>query len=228
MLKISASNFGPIIEGTVELKPLTVFVGPNNAGKSYMAMLIYSLFKAMPRGAGIAPYFRDFGRDFTSIASRRLFSPYQLGLEDEITREQQDEFLTWARELPNSSSKEHRRILISELPQFFKDLTRRAIDQSAEDFADALERELQRCFGATISDLNCTFEPSQPFKIRINRQQPPWEVGIASSNGAIELNLESSTCGVHVEGVERFTKCGNATVARARILPDHFMFLLEQ
>ena len=49
MLKISASNFGPIIEGTVELKPLTVFVGPNNSGKSYMAMLIYSLLNQFPR-----------------------------------------------------------------------------------------------------------------------------------------------------------------------------------
>ena len=43
MLTVSVENFGPIREGTVELRPLTVFVGPNNTGKSYMAMLIYAV-----------------------------------------------------------------------------------------------------------------------------------------------------------------------------------------
>ena len=46
MLKISVKDFGPIIEGTVDLKPLTLFVGPSNAGKSYLAMLIYSLMQS--------------------------------------------------------------------------------------------------------------------------------------------------------------------------------------
>lgn len=46
-LRISVENFGPICEGTFELKPLTIFVGPNNAGKSYMAFLVYALSKAL-------------------------------------------------------------------------------------------------------------------------------------------------------------------------------------
>ena len=46
MLKISVKDFGPIIEGTVDLKPLTLFVSPSNAGKSYLAMLIYSLMQS--------------------------------------------------------------------------------------------------------------------------------------------------------------------------------------
>ena len=36
-LKLAVKNFGPIREGEVEFKPLTVFIGPNNSGKSYMA-----------------------------------------------------------------------------------------------------------------------------------------------------------------------------------------------
>ena len=42
-LKIAVSNFGPIIEANIDLRPLTVFVGPSNTGKSYMAILIYAL-----------------------------------------------------------------------------------------------------------------------------------------------------------------------------------------
>ena len=40
MLTISVKNFGPIAEGSVDLKPLTIFVGPSNTGKSYMATAV--------------------------------------------------------------------------------------------------------------------------------------------------------------------------------------------
>ena len=46
-LKLAVKNFGPIREGEVEFKPLTVFIGPNNSGKSYMATLLYALLKAL-------------------------------------------------------------------------------------------------------------------------------------------------------------------------------------
>ncbi|MFN3383605.1 MAG: AAA family ATPase, partial [Archaeoglobaceae archaeon] len=44
-LEISVKNFGPIIGGEVKLRPLTVLIGPNNSGKSYVAMLFHSLFR---------------------------------------------------------------------------------------------------------------------------------------------------------------------------------------
>lgn len=39
-------NFGPVSDAKITLKPLTVFVGPNNSGKSYTAMLIHSIISA--------------------------------------------------------------------------------------------------------------------------------------------------------------------------------------
>lgn len=44
-IKINIKNFGPINSGTIDLKPLTIFIGQNNSGKSYAAMLISSLFE---------------------------------------------------------------------------------------------------------------------------------------------------------------------------------------
>ena len=41
---ISVENFGPIRKGTVELRPLTIFTGHSNTGKSWFATLVYSLF----------------------------------------------------------------------------------------------------------------------------------------------------------------------------------------
>lgn len=40
-LSIKIENFGPITKGVVNLKPLTIFVGPNGCGKSHAASLFY-------------------------------------------------------------------------------------------------------------------------------------------------------------------------------------------
>ncbi len=47
VLTLDVRHFGPIEQATFELKPLTLFVGPNNAGKSYLATLVYALFNAL-------------------------------------------------------------------------------------------------------------------------------------------------------------------------------------
>ena len=45
-LQIEVSNFGPITKGKVCTKPLTIFTGPSNTGKTYLAKLFYSVLKA--------------------------------------------------------------------------------------------------------------------------------------------------------------------------------------
>ena len=44
-LQLEVGNFGPIVQANIDLRPLTVFVGPSNTGKSYLAVLIYALHK---------------------------------------------------------------------------------------------------------------------------------------------------------------------------------------
>ena len=44
---LDVSDFGPIAKASVELRPLTVFIGPSNTGKSYLAILIYVLHKTL-------------------------------------------------------------------------------------------------------------------------------------------------------------------------------------
>ena len=44
-LELTVSNFGPIAEASIEMRPMSVFVGPSNTGKSYMAALIYALHR---------------------------------------------------------------------------------------------------------------------------------------------------------------------------------------
>ncbi|MXV74988.1 ATP-binding protein, partial [Candidatus Poribacteria bacterium] len=42
---INVKNFGPIEEAEIDLRPLTVFVGESNTGKTYLATLIYTLHR---------------------------------------------------------------------------------------------------------------------------------------------------------------------------------------
>lgn len=43
MEKLQVSEMGPICEAEVELKPLTVFAGASNTGKSYLSTMIYAI-----------------------------------------------------------------------------------------------------------------------------------------------------------------------------------------
>lgn len=47
---VEVTNFGPITNGKVEIRPLIVFAGPSNTGKSWLAILVYALWRAFSDG----------------------------------------------------------------------------------------------------------------------------------------------------------------------------------
>ena len=44
-VRVRVQDFGPIAEAAIDLRPLTVFVGPSNTGKTYLATLVYALHR---------------------------------------------------------------------------------------------------------------------------------------------------------------------------------------
>ena len=46
ILSVGITDFGPITKGTLNLKPLTILIGPNGCGKSYIATLAHSIINA--------------------------------------------------------------------------------------------------------------------------------------------------------------------------------------
>ena len=51
-VEIAVKNFGPIAEANIDLRPLTVFVGTSNTGKTYFATLVYALHGAFNNLSG--------------------------------------------------------------------------------------------------------------------------------------------------------------------------------
>jgi len=49
LIEVDVSNFGPILKGKFAIRPLTIFVGPNNSGKTYAATLAHSLLSSYGR-----------------------------------------------------------------------------------------------------------------------------------------------------------------------------------
>ena len=43
-------NLGPIAHGTVQLRPLTILIGQDNSGKTYMAQAVYGRVQGPPTG----------------------------------------------------------------------------------------------------------------------------------------------------------------------------------
>ena len=69
-LEVEVKNFGPIVEAKFKLRPLTVFIGPSNSGKSYLAILIYALHRALSKEYERAP--ENVRRSYWEFPSEHL------------------------------------------------------------------------------------------------------------------------------------------------------------
>lgn len=140
-VRISATNFGPIESGIVDLRPLTVFVGPSNTGKTYFAILIYALHRIMngfsgPPGFDMLRY--RFRKDLRTDKSANSHA--------EVLEE---EFQDVLRKLDS----EERSFRFSDLPKSMRDVIQAAFDDP-KLLGAALETELMRCFDLeSVSDL---------------------------------------------------------------------------
>lgn len=139
MTRVGVKDFGPISQASVEMKPLTVFVGPNNSGKSYLALVIYCLSRMLSTEM-------HFGRRRTSLrrwgyggqVSRELFQQAR----DEVKK-------AW----PTTKSLPRKPIKIADLPSGLQDVLEKANQAFANDLSSEFGRELTRCYGTDIGSL---------------------------------------------------------------------------
>ena len=121
-VEISVKNFGPIAEAKIDLRPLTVLVGPSNTGKTYFSTLIYALhgiFDSFPQLPGMSREILYMG--FQSLFSSRDPKEIRSTLKKLNTLGESFKF--------------------SDLPKEIRDMVQSEIKDS-----ENLHAELKRCF----------------------------------------------------------------------------------
>ena len=140
LLKLQVRDFGPIVEADIDLRPLTLFVGPSNTGKSYLAVLIYALQRL---------------RDFRSVRFSRprlRLARSRFSQKDilEVSNSAHKELVAWVRAAVTSDSAAD--LMRDPLPASTASLIRSMFNTTSENFSDLAEYEFSRCFGVAGTD----------------------------------------------------------------------------
>ena len=149
-VRLEVQDFGPLAKAGVELRPLTVFVGPSNMGKTYLALLIYALhyvFAGFPRLPLPTRRYMDF--DMPPGYWRPM----------EISRE----ILKEIRERLT----QRKQIRLSELPYVVQKELVSSVN-SLERFGSELSLELLRCFDAEPHPELVRESSSGRFRVSLN------------------------------------------------------------
>ncbi len=146
---ITVKNFGPIEKAEIDLRPLTVFVGESNTGKTYLAALIYALHQNF-RGISQFPW-------ASAVASHLSFA-YRFHLpsrQEEIEKE----MLKALKKLNTSG----RHFKFSDLPHQMSSRPQ-SILTDQENFT----YELQRCFDFESASKLIRFTRSQDNEMTVS------------------------------------------------------------
>ena len=131
-VEISVRNFGPIAEADLDLRPLTVFVGPSNTGKTYLSVLIYALHRIF--------------EDFSGFPSLHLLRLLAYGLD--YIHIHKKELLELLNKLNSGQP-----LAFSDLPPVLGKLAQEGLS-SGHFFGPDLKTELERCFDLdSVSEL---------------------------------------------------------------------------
>ena len=153
-LKVSVDNFGPIKKGEFDLKPLTIFVGPNNSGKSYMALLTYVLVQVLSARAR---------SPFSSASNVKSYPVSQYGPLHSL--EVNSELEAWLmKTVPTKAT-----IAFEDLPSQIQ----RSVREDTETFYATLSKDLEHAFSdyfgsRNISALIGSNGSRRPLSVRLN------------------------------------------------------------
>lgn len=154
LLTVSVQDFGPIEQATVNLRPLTIFVGRSNTGKTYFSKLIYAIHKTFS-GFPQIPFVRrhHFPFNFTEPTDSLMsaFEDYQ-----KIENKHQ------------------------EVRNFIFDFINRSLPKINEQILE----EIRQCFGTTnILDTRRSNSVKKKFRIEVSCRGPAmetWNISVGS------------------------------------------------
>ena len=154
---IAVENFGPIEKGAVELRPLTIFVGASNTGKTYFSVLIYSLHNTLEGFSRIPVVGRQASRLFERFLGSFVASD-----------EERTAISAEAKEFGDRLRLVDRPLKFSDLPERIQEEANKTL-LGSDGAAEGLIDELRRCFDlASASRLIRAREGIDRAKVSLN------------------------------------------------------------
>ncbi len=202
--RVEARDFGPIARASLDLRPLTILVGPSNTGKSYLAILVYALHRCFI-GSGLR--LRRFGGAWSlSLPGLPAMGPDRSREQEHLPR-----LAAWMSKASVSEE-------VPPLPPDLLDFIHARLHRDPE-VETRLQREIGRCFGtghvfdASLRDLVrfADERPAGPAKVVVRF---PWGNGDAP----VEYNFRFDDNGV----------THSASIPRLRGLPGPFLRALKR
>ena len=182
MLTISVKNFGPIAEGSVDLKPLTIFVGPSNTGKSYMATAVYAVMRAV-EGRPQVPYIRH-------LESRRI--PVSVNNPWKASDEVVDAVREWVSQQEGKTWDPEEELPVSAMSQQIRAALADSTRQVLQALHDDVIKQLAYGFGET-STLGNRMASSEDLMLVIHRDEPLLNMAIGlMEGGSVEPDFDIS------------------------------------
>ena len=136
-LEIEVQDFGPIVHAKVDLRPMTVFIGPSNTGKSYLAILLYALHRVFGAIGG-SPGPLRYGLWRSQIGSK----------VPERTEEATAAFAQLARSVADIINSREDESAVLELPGSIVEFLRLEFDKLGGNIG----AEILRCFGMAATE----------------------------------------------------------------------------
>ncbi len=223
-VEIAVENFGPIAKANIDLRPLTVFVGPSNTGKTYFATLVYVLHGA-----------------FNDLSHSSILSPLvESGTVGDILGELLTDLTTPKGEIQEILNK----LNMVERPFKLSDLSKEIrqklgiITKGKDFFREELRDEIKNCF-----DLNSVSElmrltGAQRNKLIVllridERVQAYWRISMRSSEAEVDLDnfltsLDSPTYDDMILLPKGWSASGELLVDNNRVLIRDFRYPLVQ
>ena len=140
-LHLEVRDFGPIVKAEIELRPLTVFVGPSNTGKTYLATLIYALHQHFS-GRSQTP---DFPSVFKAGGVRGAPKRTNTWPQQDI-----NSLVAWAAQLSTKrkrNASNEGAVDLIDLDDSISNIIRLGFKARCDNARDLLRNEIIRCFG---------------------------------------------------------------------------------
>lgn len=177
-VRVKVSDFGPIASADIELRPLTILIGPSNSGKSYFATLVYALSKCLnERHRMLArPSLQGSGRHRRPTWAHKLCDDTWARL----TKKERGAFAAWVRNSVATSSDGARSP--TPPPSMLRKVVRNAHERLWQSDS-SIEPCLEQCFG--LDDMRA-------LKRNRSRKFPRIGVSIGEGQGSAGTRLDIS------------------------------------